>query len=84
MLIVLRGKSVFRGTFACCISVCGECWGAYTAELIIELKAVLEPRYIQPRRAMMIPTHSWALTGAPNRLLTLEQLGIWLVSEVQV
>lgn len=33
---------------------------------------------------MMIPTQSWALTGAPNRLLTLEQLWMRLVSVIRV
>lgn len=42
----------------------------YTAELIIELNAVVDPKYMQPRRATMTLTHSCALNGEPNLGLT--------------
>lgn len=42
----------------------------YTAELIIELNAVVDPKYMQPRRAMMTATQSCALNGEPNLGLT--------------
>lgn len=42
----------------------------YTAELIIELKAVVDPKYMQPRRPIMTVTQSCALNGEPNLGLT--------------
>lgn len=38
------------------------------------LNAVVDPRYIQPRTAMMVDTQSWAFTGQLNRWLILDQL----------
>lgn len=43
---------------------------AYTAELIIELNAVVDPKYMQPRRATMTATQSCALNGDPSLGLT--------------
>lgn len=42
----------------------------YTAELIIELNAVVDPKYMQPRRATITVTQSCALNGEPSLGLT--------------
>lgn len=41
-------------------------WRTYTAELIIALNAVLDPKYMHPRRLTITATHSWALNGEPS------------------
>jgi hypothetical protein len=45
-------------------------WRTYTAELIIALNAVLDPKYMHPRSPTITATQSWALNGEPSLGLT--------------